>query len=722
VVGDAEKAALRDLLAGGVAMEEPEEMVASQQLGVLMGKMARVDWPSQWPQLFPNLVASLVSGGPSRRRMALCGTNEVLRELSTKRIGFDKAAFVKTAADLLPVLCQAWDSQWALIEALLPAVAGGNGAGGDSKTACDTAEAISLGTVCIIRRLLQFGIPGLEHPSVEPLLLGLLRRMQGVVGALEQHQTRTEAATATAAGGASGRGVGDGADGEGRVLGELQELAERMACVAVDAQRDHPIGFRRFLSVYLSFFCEKLSVVARARQPRQSPRPAGEAGGKTEAGGAGGSAGGLWRDTPETFGGVVDPQSIGPFCIQCLEFVANVVGCSSYREDVLQKAIAAATTSAPAPGASVVAAGRPRQARIITGKGDAVITPDIAREISSSMVAFFTKQRRVRARPLLLEGFLRVTPAEIEDWKEQPEEYYLLQDSIEARESIRVSAQQVYMSLLEGSGSMNDVGGAVAEAVAEMLSQGVQEQIETCRQTTLSSQVLACDALYLCAGLGAYTVKKHFDFRAWFEAFLGPALEALVATMQTAARQDAATWESRPPLILLRRLMWLLGCWAEQIPASLRPALVQATANVMKATEADMVIRLSALGALRSLLGLWDLDPEQCLAPALGWLVPALYGMFGDVAEMDNRQEVLTVMSELLERSGRLLVPHCQAAVAGLPDVWNATSSQTPLRCACLQVMRHVVDALGSDKGPDLDRIALAMVDVATKVGSDDAV
>lgn len=49
--------------------------------------------------------------------------------------------------------------------------------------------------------------------------------------------------------------------------------------------------------------------------------------------------------------------------------------------------------------------------------------------------------------------------------------------------------------------------------------------------------MLACDALYLCAGLGAYTVKKHFDFRAWFEAFLGPALEALVSSMQASARQ-----------------------------------------------------------------------------------------------------------------------------------------------------------------------------------------
>lgn len=60
-----------------------------------------------------------------------------------------------------------------------------------------------------------------------------------------------------------------------------------------------------------------------------------------------------------------------------------------------------------------------------------------------------------------------------------------------------------------------------------------------------------------------------------------------------------------------------------------------------------MVIRLSALSALRSLLSLWDLDPESCLAPALGWLVPALYGMFDDVEEMDNRQEVHNFAGDL---------------------------------------------------------------------------
>ena len=74
---------------------------------------------------------------------------QVLKELSTKRIGFDKAAFVQTSADLLPVLCQAWDAQWAVIEGLLPMVAAGNVPGSESEAGAKAAEAMSLGTVCV---------------------------------------------------------------------------------------------------------------------------------------------------------------------------------------------------------------------------------------------------------------------------------------------------------------------------------------------------------------------------------------------------------------------------------------------------------------------------------------------------------------------------------------------------------------------------------------------
>lgn len=51
------------------------------------------------------------------------------------------------------------------------------------------------------------------------------------------------------------------------------------------------------------------------------------------------------------------------------------------------------------------------------------------------------------------------------------------------------------------------------------------------------------------------------------------------------------------------------------------------------------MVRMSALEGLRGLLALWDLDAEQCLAPVLAWLLPGLYGLFGDLEEMETRQQ-----------------------------------------------------------------------------------
>lgn len=49
-----------------------------------------------------------------------------MKELSTKRVGLDRAAFVRTSGDLFPVMCQAWDTQWALLDSSLVALGSGN--------------------------------------------------------------------------------------------------------------------------------------------------------------------------------------------------------------------------------------------------------------------------------------------------------------------------------------------------------------------------------------------------------------------------------------------------------------------------------------------------------------------------------------------------------------------------------------------------------------------
>lgn len=95
--------------------------------------------------------------------------------------------------------------------------------------------------VQILRRLLAFGIPRLEHPQVKPFFLGLLQRMAGISAALQRVQGQIS--------GQAGNAVE-----EGGVVPELQELWEKMAATAVDAQKDHPIGFYRSVKPSPSLF------------------------------------------------------------------------------------------------------------------------------------------------------------------------------------------------------------------------------------------------------------------------------------------------------------------------------------------------------------------------------------------------------------------------------------------------------------------------------------
>lgn len=80
---------------------------------------------------------------------------------------------------------------------------------------------------------------------MEPFFHGLLHRMANVLTALEQHSRHHQIRAAEAQGASGGVAVTT-SDGQNELIEELQELAERMAGAAVDAQKEHPLGFRRY--------------------------------------------------------------------------------------------------------------------------------------------------------------------------------------------------------------------------------------------------------------------------------------------------------------------------------------------------------------------------------------------------------------------------------------------------------------------------------------------
>lgn len=85
-----------------------------------------------------------------------------------------------------------------------------------------------------------------------------------------------------------------------------------------------------------------------------------------------------------------------------------------------------------------------RECRPMDSEAAIDIAPRDARPSSRyapSPVAIVWLVDNCRAKRLLgalLEFFLRLTAADMEEWCDSPEQYYLLQDSLEARESVRV--------------------------------------------------------------------------------------------------------------------------------------------------------------------------------------------------------------------------------------------------------------------------------------------
>jgi hypothetical protein len=90
------------------------------------------------------------------RHRALYSLHHTLKELSTKRVGLDKAAFISAAQDVFPVLRLAWNSA---------------ASSGDDPTWTTLL-------VKTMHRLVLYGMPDLANPEVGPWFEGLLHNMQ----------------------------------------------------------------------------------------------------------------------------------------------------------------------------------------------------------------------------------------------------------------------------------------------------------------------------------------------------------------------------------------------------------------------------------------------------------------------------------------------------------------------------------------------------------------
>jgi protease II len=136
-------------------------------------QVARSDWPNEWHALFPTLMtAALIDTTVSndtvvirQQSRALSALHQTLKELSTKKFGFDKRAFAATVNDSFGPLKQLWTL---LCTQML------------TQQQTLSIDLIKRVTVClkVLHRMMILGMPQLAHPEAPLWLQQILTHMQ----------------------------------------------------------------------------------------------------------------------------------------------------------------------------------------------------------------------------------------------------------------------------------------------------------------------------------------------------------------------------------------------------------------------------------------------------------------------------------------------------------------------------------------------------------------
>ncbi|KAJ7540520.1 hypothetical protein O6H91_10G020100 [Diphasiastrum complanatum] len=111
-ISDAEKPHLRRKLLELVGEENNQ---VAMQLALLISKIARFDYPREWPELFPSLLQKLQSPIALLTQRVYTVLNQILKELSTKRLAADQRNFAEITSQLFDYTWQHWCNDTQLI-------------------------------------------------------------------------------------------------------------------------------------------------------------------------------------------------------------------------------------------------------------------------------------------------------------------------------------------------------------------------------------------------------------------------------------------------------------------------------------------------------------------------------------------------------------------------------------------------------------------------------
>lgn len=348
------------------------------------------------------------------------------------------------------------------------------------------------------------------------------------------------------------------------------------------------------------------------------------------------------------------------------------------------------------------------------------------REASSAIASFLRPENTHALLDFTLRHLLPLSDFDLEQWRDEPEQYFLRLDGMQDSASVRSAAESLFLSILEyempsrcdnettncdkrnidlygNRAAVEYIVGALAEAEAALHSQLTRATQRGCsdlpdaNSDTNVSQVLFWDALYLCIGIGSATLAPALPYGSavtWWNAVLAPLMQRLLI--------DPTIGNIQGCQILRMRFVWLLRCWfyhfdeehheqvLQLIVAMLDPVHASDKAVLLETMKLGEVV-LKAIGS-----STMQIVKRQSFLSTLATLITHLSHLAITLEQPDLQAEVVNVVSLAAGAMGSSTKQLVMPIIQHFSRLWEseyAKESRSPLCGSLLSMLSEVVSA-----------------------------
>eukprot|EP00457_Paulinella_chromatophora_P001102 gb/GEZN01001104.1/.p1 GENE.gb/GEZN01001104.1/~~gb/GEZN01001104.1/.p1 ORF type:complete len:1074 (+),score=133.15 gb/GEZN01001104.1/:55-3276(+) len=292
-----------------------------------------------------------------------------------------------------------------------------------------------------------------------------------------------------------------------------------------------------------------------------------------------------------------------------------------------------------------------------------------------TLLQHFNQERVTSLAKLLMSQLLLLRQADLTKWQSEPEIYLKEESSLKAEEKARPAAEALLKAL------MAKFHGWLGPLVLQSLQEVVRKPANDMPSLLMKESVLHAVGIGSDA-LGPSFQQHKFDFVQLYTKCLASELNS-TSDVQKITR---------------RRVIWVIGEFALQVPDNLRGTVYGHVKKLLE--ERDLVVRLTAAEALRSLVGNLNFHTaREHFLPHGPAILERLFALVSECVELESKSDVMILVSQIVEQLGPTAKGMCGSILKHLPPIWEASEGAdvSLIRVPLMSLLKSLVDAAGPD-------------------------